>query len=265
MMMYSAKTAATHLPPLALALAALLALPSCSSSALPRREDLQIGKLKGDYILRDDLLCADRKSVRSIYVDIDHTAVKGDFIAGAKPLDEAIDALNDLDQTYGIAYVSANFKGEEINEFLKANRYPVAPLFTRPLPFLPNFEEWCMQGEDFYVCDYVHKIGVLSYIKGACPPQKRLVGIGDRFADYAAYRESGVCPIMIPHPRQEKILAQYGPACDPVPRSGYFFYDLDNYRTRRCPIIPEKHIVPWNRVFETAKRYLEGKVECGEW
>jgi hypothetical protein len=236
----------------------------CSTGNLPTKDDLRIGRLDGEYILREDQLCTkDRKLARRVFVDVDDTAVLGNFITGVRPVESARRALNSLDELFGVLFLTASFETKKIDAFFHDNAYPEVPLFTRPLPLIKHgYSEWCMQAEDYYVCDYIYKMGQMQYMRGQCKAPPRLAGLGDRFSDYAVYFDAGVCPFIVPSASQTAINAVWKERCDAGPSGDYYYWKNPTYRSRRCPIVPQRAMTTWEDAPGLVSKYLNGEIDC---
>ncbi|MCG3172370.1 MAG: hypothetical protein GMKNLPBB_00520 [Myxococcota bacterium] len=225
------------------------------------------GSESGEWIRQGDKICKAGGGFRPIMVDIDGTAVQGNFVIEPKFSAVAHGALVSLDRKYGIVYLSANFMFDRIRKFFQEHKYPDAPLVTRPRNYWDSdYEDWCNNRQSWQVCEYTFKLDRMLYYRSDCGTPARWVGLGDKFSDYAAYVDAGACPVIVTlgsvHKVNEKFRAEN---CAGNPDSHYWFRKDGRDQGERCPIVPDRFIVPWEHAEAVIDGYLGGKVECGAW
>ncbi|GAB4295641.1 MAG: hypothetical protein Kow0090_10600 [Myxococcota bacterium] len=226
------------------------------------------GSGKDDWNENTERLC-NGESVRPIIVDIDKTAVDGNFLATVKVNPTARDSLNSLDKEFGIIFLSANFVVDRMSSFFKRFGFPTeAPLITRPRNYWgENYESWCSADFSFGLCESAYKIDRIEYVRAQCQkPPPRMVGLGDKFSDYYAYMMAGLCPIIVVEGGVlKRNMDEFGRGCK-LGKDGDWGWLNDGRKWgERCALIPDKYIMPWGKVEKATKDYLSGAVECGSW
>jgi hypothetical protein len=222
--------------------------------------------LEGEYNEGMDRICPQGGRRLGVVADVDGTAVLGNFVAGAVYYQPARDALLALDKEHGLFYLSANYKFKEMREYFAARGYPAAPLITRAWRHVDNYQVFCNGGYSYDACEAVFKLERLLYVRDRCADDARMVGLGDKFCDYMAYRSSGVCPFIVDYGKARRVNseAMAGGKCKQF-KEGFFYVTEGTLEGGVCPVVPEKYIQPLPRIVELAKKYLAGEIACGEW
>jgi hypothetical protein len=219
----------------------------------------------GVFVARFEDICAANK-MRRVISDVDGTAVKGNFVTGATFVQEARDGLVELDKAYGVVFLSANYKFGAIREFFVKYGYPDAPLFARAWRHIDNYDFFCTAGFPYEACEAVYKMERIRYVRQSCKATaQRIVGLGDKFSDYLAYRLSGVCPMIVSYGRAQKDNDTWRKTDCSADDGLFLFQNSGTQQGIMCPIVPDKFIMEWPQIVERTNLYLENKVECGQW
>jgi hypothetical protein len=225
------------------------------------------GSVQDLWLLRPELLCRGQ-APRQVIVDVDQTTVRGNFVSRVEVHPQARAALLALDADHGVTYLSANFAVDRIARFLERTGYPQAPLIARPRNYWkPDYSAWCAQGTRYDLCESAFKLDALERLRGRCPRRDLpLVGLGDKFSDYLAYEQAGLCPLIVRDGHVDETNARELAAGCALDRDGRYAWLPDGKGLgERCAVVPERFLVGWDQAEARARAVLSGRVACGAW
>jgi len=207
------------------------------------------------------------KGKKIIIVDVDQTAVKGNFVKGNVAVHiSARDGLNELATKYYLIYLSANFKFKEMKKFFEENGYPQAPIFSRGWIYIDDYTTFCRAGYPYEACEAIYKTEIMKFIKDYCGYSDRWIGLGDKFSDYVAYIYADACPIIVDYGNVFKVNAAWGNrGCRPSSNGKFYRFASGPVVGTLCPIVPQKFIKGWHEIIRLIDKYMSGEVECGAW
>lgn len=215
-----------------------------------------------------DNLCRDQ-ALRPIVLDVDKTSVEGNFLNKVSLQPAVRDSIKALDAKHGVIFLSANFAVDRIAKFFVDFDYPVdAPLLARPRDYWqPDYEAWCHLDQRFAICESAYKSSVIQNLKSRCPKLAPvMVGVGDKFCDYQAYRQAGLCPIIVPGGKVVQTNASEREAgCVLREGADYAWRDDGKSDIKRCALVPERFIMSWEKAAPLIEALLDGSVTCGSW
>ncbi len=225
------------------------------------------GSASDSWLHRGDQLCR-KGHLRPIIVDIDHTAIDGNFIRRVEVNRPALETLKKLDTQHGVLFLTANFAIDRIRTFFDRTGYPDAPILSRPRNYWnKDYDDWCRQASRFAICETAFKLDSLEQLRQRCPQQaERMVGLGDKFSDYESYLRSGLCPLILTSSRVDKAnRAARDDGCRLDSGGRYAWKRDDKALGERCALVPERYLVRWDQVEAIVNEVLSGQVECGAW
>lgn len=226
------------------------------------------GAVAGDWVHLEAAICVEA-GMRPVVVDVDHTAVEGDFLNQVRVIETARASLVGLDRDFGVVFLSANFARDRIVDFMPRHGYPdAAPIITRPRNYwASDYRRWCSDPFGFSLCEAQFKLDRIEYYRGRCGGgPARVVGLGDKFSDYYAYQRSGVCPLIVTSGKvRETNQREQAAGCTLDTNEDYAWRVEGPQRGDRCAQVPDRFIVDWSEVDGLVRAYLAGEVECGAW
>ena len=226
------------------------------------------GAADDNWTRHSENICRDDR-LRPIILDVDKTAIKGNFLNKVQVLEEARLVINNLDTRYGVIFLSANFAVDRMAEFFKRYDYPSdAPLFARPRNYWQaNYDQWCHLDQRYAVCESANKSAVIQSLKQRCAHNAPvMVGVGDKFSDYLAYRQAGLCPIIVPNGHVAEVnKKELQDGCVLKEGADYAWRDDGKGAIERCAVVPERYILSWDKIGENMDALLSGQVQCGVW
>ncbi|MFH1811300.1 MAG: hypothetical protein ABIJ09_21350 [Pseudomonadota bacterium] len=225
------------------------------------------GSRQDHWVVRGDQLCRGDRP-RQVIVDVDQTAVSGNFVAKVEVNPAAREVLRTLDQAHGVTYLSANFAIDRIVAFLDRTGYPQVPAIARPRNYWkPDYGSWCKQGARYELCESSYKLDAIERMVQRCPQRDvPLIGLGDKFSDYLAYAQAGVCPLIV---RDGHVLetnaSEMAAGCTLDPDRRFAWMPDDRGLGDRCAVVPDRFVVGWDQIEARAEAVLSGSVACGAW